>query len=60
LLVEGHKWPIVCFVVSSVSTWDAEEPGDCGTGVFIAEEGNRVGGKGSAEVSELLEYHRLV
>jgi hypothetical protein len=33
--------------VSSVSTRDAEGPGHCGLGVFIAEEVDGVGDKGS-------------
>jgi hypothetical protein len=37
--------------VSSVSTMDAEEPRDCGFGVFRAEEGDGVGDKGSGDTT---------
>jgi hypothetical protein len=35
--------------VSSDSTRDAEGPGDCGSGVFIAEEVDGVGDEGSGD-----------
>jgi hypothetical protein len=37
--------------VSSVSTRDAEGPGDCGSAVFIAEEFDGVGEKGQRDTT---------
>jgi len=37
--------------VSSVSTWDAEGPGDCGSAVFIAEELDGAGEKWSRDTT---------
>jgi len=45
--VQGHLGPLLVFGVSSISTSDAEGPGDCGSGVFIAEEVDGVGDEGS-------------
>jgi hypothetical protein len=39
--------------VTSVCTRDAEGPGDCGSGVFIAEEVDGVGGKGSGDITTI-------
>lgn len=41
-------------VASSVSTGNAEGPGDCGSEVFVAEEIDRLGHKGSRDTTELL------
>jgi len=37
--------------VPAVSTRDAKGPGDCWSGVFIAEEVGRVGDKGSGDTT---------
>jgi hypothetical protein len=47
LLVQRHLCPLPFFGVSSISTSDAEGPGDCGSGVFIAEEVDGVVVEGS-------------
>jgi len=38
-------------VVSAFSTRDAEGPGDCGSGVFIAEEVDGIGEQGSGDIT---------
>jgi len=43
LLVQRHLGSLLFFGDSSVSTSDAEGPGGCGSGVFIAEEVDGVG-----------------
>jgi len=47
--------PFSTSAVSSVSTRDAEEPGDCGSGVLRAEEIDGVGDKGQ-EIPQSLMY----
>jgi hypothetical protein len=34
---------------SAVPAWDSEGPGDCGSRVFIAEDDDGIGDKGSAD-----------
>jgi len=46
-LVQRHLGPLLFYEVSSVSTSDAQGPGDCGSVVFTAEEADGVGDEGS-------------
>lgn len=45
----GIRVPFIVLSVTSVSTRNAEEPRDCGSGVFKAEQDNGAGGKGSGD-----------
>jgi hypothetical protein len=51
LLVQGHQGLICVFWSSSISTRDAEGPGNCGSGVFVAEEVEVAGDKGSGSTT---------
>jgi hypothetical protein len=53
LLVQECQGPFLFFLGSSVSTRDAGWPGDCGSGVFTAEEVDGVGDKGSGDTTIL-------
>jgi len=47
MLSQGYKGPILYFLELFSVHSDAERPGDCGSGVFIADEVDGIGDKGS-------------
>jgi hypothetical protein len=48
LLLEGWQSPVICFLISSVTSKEAEGPGDCQWEVPIAAEVNGVGESGES------------
>jgi hypothetical protein len=50
-LVQNNQGPPLCFLSPSVSIRDDEGPGDCGSGVFIAEEVDGAEGERSGDTT---------